>query len=208
MPEVEVRNLDNEVVDRLQLADEVFAAKVNPHLVWEAVRHYLAAQRRGTASTKTRGEVKGSGRKLWRQKGTGRARVGSIRSPLWRHGGTVFGPKPRDYSYPFPRKKLRGALRSILTDRLQAGRILVVESFELSSHKTKEFASVLEKLGVSRRALIVDANKNEKLRLSSRNLPGVRLIGSENVNVYDLTNHDLLLFSRKAILEVQERLKQ
>lgn len=208
MPEVEVRNLDNEVVDRLQLADEVFAAEVKPHLVWEAVRHYLAAQRRGTASTKTRGEVHGAGRKPWRQKGTGRARAGSIRSPLWRHGGTVFGPKPRDYDYPFPRKKLRGALRSILTDRLKAGRILVVDSFELNSHKTKDFARILEKLGVNEKALIVDSNKNEKLRLSSRNLPGVRLIGSENINVYDLANHGLLLFSRRAILDVQERLKQ
>src|SRR5512136_3174048 len=135
MAEIEVRNLANEVVGKLELSDVVFKAELNQPLIWEAVKHYSDSLRAGTASTKVRGEVSGSGKKLWRQKGTGRARVGSIRTPLWRHGGTVHGPKPRSYEYDFPRKKLLGALRSALAAKLADGKLVVVESFSLGEVK-------------------------------------------------------------------------
>lgn len=206
MPEIEVKNLKNEIIEKLALSDEVFNAKVNPPLVWEAVRHYQAAQRRGTASTKTRAEVSGSGKKLWRQKGTGRARIGSIRSPLWRHGGTVFGPKPRDYGYGFPKKKLRAAMRSILTERLQTNGLMVIDQLALENHKTKEFRKILDTFGLNARLLIVDSPANRNLYLSSRNLPGVRLLPAGSINVYDLVNHKQIVFSKNAILELQQRL--
>src|SRR5579872_1046667 len=137
MPSVDVIDLNNTKVGALDLADEVFAAPINQDLLYEAVRHYLAGRRRGTASTKTRHEVAGSGKKLWKQKGTGRARMGSIRSPLWRHGGTVHGPQPRSYEYKLPRKMVLGALRSALSAKLRDGELRVVRAFELADHKTK-----------------------------------------------------------------------
>src|SRR3990170_2063161 len=172
MPSVEVRNLNNEPVGEMALADAVFAAKVNPHLLYEAVRHYLACRRAGTHATKTRRQVAGSGRKLWRQKGTGRARIGSIRSPLWRHGGTVFGPQPRDYSYHLPRKKLLGALRSALTAKFQAEKLTVVDALRLENHKTKALRQALDLLGVEKSLLIVDTGENTTLARASRNLAG------------------------------------
>ena len=135
MAEIEVKNLANEVIGKLELSDVVFKAEFNQTLIWEAVKHYNDSRRSGTASTKVRGEVSGSGKKLWRQKGTGRARIGSIRSPLWRHGGTVHGPKPRSYSYPFPRKKLQGALRSALSAKLSENSLTVVDLLSLESLK-------------------------------------------------------------------------
>src|SRR5437868_10322685 len=146
MPSVDIIDLNNQVVGTIELADAVFAAPINEALLYEAVRHHLAGTRRGTASTKTRHEVAGSGKKLWKQKGTGRGRMGSIRSPLWRHGGTTHGPQPRDYSYKLPRKMLVGALRSALTAKLLDGHIKVVSEFALADHKTKTFAGVLSKL--------------------------------------------------------------
>src|SRR3990172_4085398 len=136
MPTIEVKNLANKKVGTVELREDVFAARVNEDLLHEAVRHYLASLRRGTHQTKTRGEVSGGGKKPWRQKGTGRARVGSIRSPLWRHGGTIHGPQPRDYSYHLPRKKLLGALRSALSAKLQAEKLMVVDALGLENHKT------------------------------------------------------------------------
>src|SRR5437773_6084452 len=138
MAEIEVKNLASEVVGKLELSDEVFKVKINETLIWEAVKHYSDSLRSGTADTKTRAEVSGSGKKLWRQKGTGRARIGSIRSPLWRHGGTVHGPTPRDYSYRFPRKKVRGALRSALSAKLGENALTVVEGLTLENPKTRE----------------------------------------------------------------------
>src|SRR5206468_6650402 len=138
MAEIDVKNLVNEVVGKLELSDEVFKAKLNETLIWEAVKHYMDSLRSGTASTKTRAEVSGSGKKLWRQKGTGRARIGSIRSPLWRHGGTVHGPQPRSYQYRFPRRKLRGALRSALSAKLGDNALTVVEGLTLENPKTRE----------------------------------------------------------------------
>src|SRR5271154_5257372 len=146
MPNVDVFDLDNNVVGTLELADDVFGAPLNKDLLYEAVRHSQAGKRAGSASTKTRHEVSGSGKKLWRQKGTGRARMGSIRSPLWRHGGTVHGPQPRDYSYKLPKKMLLGALRSALSAKLADGELKVVSAFSLADHKTKAMRAVLAKL--------------------------------------------------------------
>ncbi len=155
MAEIDVRNLSNEVVEKLDLSDEVFKAEFNAPLIWEAVKHYEDSQRAGTAATKTRGAVSGSGKKLWRQKGTGRARIGSIRSPVWRHGGTVHGPQPRDYGYNFPRKKIRGALRSALSAKLGENCIMVVDAFRLEGHKTRDFKRVLQGLGGTGKVLLV-----------------------------------------------------
>src|ERR1700736_1569 len=166
MPSVDIVDLNNAVVGSLDLADEVFDAPVNEALLYEAGRHSRAGQRGGNAKTKTRHEVSGSGKKLWRQKGTGRARMGSIRSPLWRHGGTVHGPQPRDYSYKLPRKMLLGALRSALSAKLRDGELKVVQTFTLSYHKTKAFRAVLTKLEIARTVLLVDNTENRNLELS------------------------------------------
>src|SRR6266700_6943426 len=159
MPVVDVVNLDGKKVGEVELADAVFGAKVNPHLLHEASRWYLNGLRRGTHKVKEKSEVSGAGRKLWKQKGTGRARVGSIRSPLWRHGGTVHGPQPRSYDYAFPRKKLLGALRSALASKLADGKLTVVDSLEIKEAKTKLYRAALDKLGVERTALLVENSK-------------------------------------------------
>src|ERR1700675_4526902 len=156
MPSVDIIDLSNKKVGTLDLADEVFGAPVNENLLYEAVRHHLAGTRRGTASTKTRHEVAGSGKKLWKQKGTGRARMGSIRSPLWRHGGTVHGPQPRDYSYHLPRKMQIGALKSALSAKLRDGELRVVNEFALSEAKTKAMRQALNSLDATRTVLLVD----------------------------------------------------
>lgn len=206
MPSVDIIDLSNQKVGSLELADAVFGAKVNEALLWEAVRHHMAGQRRGTAKTKTRHEVSGSGKKLWRQKGTGRARMGSIRSPLWRHGGTTHGPQPRDYSYRLPRKMLLGALRSALSAKLRDGELSVVQAFDLTDHKTKTMAGVLKALAVKKTALLVDNAENVKLARGSRNLPGVKLVASKDVNVYDLLGHERVLMSEAAARKLSESL--
>ena len=199
MPVVDVKNLDGKKVGQVELADDVFAAKVNPHLLHETVRWYLAGQRAGTHKTKDKSEVSGSGRKLWRQKGTGRARIGSIRSPLWRKGGTVHGPKPRDYSYRLPRKMVVGALRSALSAKLAEEKLTVVDNWTLESHKTKPFREALTKLdGSSRTILLVEAGPNRNLELASRNLEGVKLVPTTQLQAYDLLRHEHLMLSRQA----------
>ncbi len=208
MAEIEVRNLANEVVGKMELSDEVFRAEYNEPLIWEAIKHYRDSLRAGTASTKVRGEVSGSGKKLWRQKGTGRARIGSIRSPLWRHGGTVHGPKPRSYAFRFPRKKLRGAMRSALSAKFGENALAVLESLDIDSPKTKDFQKVLLGLGATGKVLIVDSGENRNLRLSARNLPRVKLVPGEAVNIYDVVNSNTLLFSKDSILRVQEVLSR
>jgi large subunit ribosomal protein L4 len=208
MAEVDVRNLKNELVDKLTLADAVFNYEASETLVWEAVNAYLASQRKGTHATKTRDAVSGSGKKLWRQKGTGRARVGSIRSPLWRKGGTVFGPEPRDYTQDFPKKKRRGAIRMVLTDKLKNARLTVVDGLELDSHKTRDFLGVLTALDLNSKVLVVDDRENRNLFLSTRNLPKVKMVPTGGINVYDLLNHDHLLISKRSILELQEVLQR
>src|SRR6266436_2154761 len=186
MPSVDIVDLNNAVVGSLDLADEVFDAPVNEDLLYEAVRHSRAGQRGGNAKTKTRHEVSGSGKKLWRQKGTGRARMGSIRSPLWRHGGTTHGPQPRDYSYKLPRKMLLGALRSALSAKLRDGELKVVQDFSLTDHKTKGMRAVLSQLEIAKTVLLVDSGENKNLALGSRNLEGVTLVETKDVTVYNL----------------------
>jgi large subunit ribosomal protein L4 len=207
MATIDVLNLSGDKVGKFTLADEVFGA-VNEDLLWEAVKQYRAAQRAGTHATKNRKLVSGSGKKLWRQKGTGRARVGSIRSPLWRHGGTVHGPQPRSYEYDFPRKKLLGALRSALAAKLADGQLTVVENFELKEPKTKPFREVLDALKVDGTALVVEAAKveNRNLELSSRNLDGVELVRGNEVHPYHLLRYQRAIFSQPALEKLQNSL--
>ena len=204
MPTVSVKNLSNRKVGTIDLRDDVFAAPVKEALLHEAVRHYLASQRRGTHKTKTRAEVSGGGRKPYRQKGTGRARHGSIRSPLWRHGGIIHGPQPRDYSYHLPRKMLLGALRGALTAKLAAEKLTVVDRLELGNHKTKEFRALLGKLGVEKTLLIVETEANANLERASGNLRGVKLVLSREVHPYHLLAHDRVLFSQAAVEKLQK----
>jgi large subunit ribosomal protein L4 len=207
MATIDVVNLEGKKVGTLELADEVFGG-INEDLLWEAVKHYRAAQRAGTHATKNKKLVSGAGKKLWKQKGTGRARVGSIRSPLWRHGGTVHGPQPRSYDYQFPRKKLLGALRSALASKLSDGKLLVVEGFELGEAKTNGFRKTLGKLGIGKTALLVDGAKvNRNLELSSRNIHGVELVPSGQVHPYHLLRYETAIFSRPALEKLQDSLK-
>jgi large subunit ribosomal protein L4 len=204
MATIDIHDLSGAKVGTLELADEVFGA-VNEDLLWEAVKHYRAGQRAGTHATKNRWRVSGSGKKLWKQKGTGRARIGSIRSPLWRHGGTVHGPQPRSYDYTFPRKKLLGALRSALAAKFADGKLVVVNTFEVKEPKTKQFREALDKLKVDGTALLVEAPKHENrnLMLSSRNLEGVELISGNEVHPYHLLRYDRAIFSQPAIEKLQ-----
>jgi large subunit ribosomal protein L4 len=207
MPSVDIIDLSNQRVGTVDLADAVFGVPVNQALLYEAVRHHLACVRRGTAATKTRHEVAGSGKKLWKQKGTGRARMGSIRSPLWRHGGTVHGPQPRNYGYKLPRKMQLGALRSALSAKLRDGELRVVNEFALNEAKTKQMRQALDTLAVRRTVLLVDNSDNRNLQLSSRNLEGVKLVSSREVNVYDLLGHEQVLLSQAAAEKLSEALQ-
>ena len=198
MPVVDVLNLDGKKVGQVELADAVFAADINQHLLHEASRWYLAGLRRGTAKTKEKSEVSGAGRKLWRQKGTGRARVGSIRSPLWRHGGTIHGPKPRDYAYALPKKMVLGALRSALSAKLAEEKLTVIEDWSLETHKTKNLRQALDKLNADKTALLVAHGENRNLELASRNLDGVKLSASNALQAYDVLRHDRLVVSKDA----------
>ena len=208
MASIEVRNLNGDSAGSLELRDEVFADEINEALLWEAVKHYRASQRQGTAATKNKKLVSGSGKKLWKQKGTGRARVGSVRSPIWRHGGTVHGPQPRSYEYQFPRKKLFGALRSALSSKLADGKLTVVENFEVAEAKTKLFRQALDRFDAKKTALLVESSQqlNEKVYLGSRNLAGVELVLSSEVHPYDLLRYEHAIFSRAAIEALQETL--
>jgi len=204
MATIDIYNLNGAKVGTMDLADEVFGA-VNEDLLWEAVKHYRAGQRAGTHATKARWQVSGSGKKLWKQKGTGRARIGSIRSPLWRHGGTVHGPQPRSYDYTFPRKKLLGALRSALASKLADGKLTVVNAFDLKEVKTKAFREALDKLKIERTALLVEVpnHGNRNLDLSSRNLAGTELVVSNQVHPYHLLRYDHVIFTQPAIEKLQ-----
>jgi len=209
MATIDVVNLGGEKVGSFELADEVFGA-VNEDLLWEAVRHYRAGQRAGTHATKNKKLVSGAGKKLWRQKGTGRARVGSIRSPLWRHGGTVHGPQPRSYDYSFPRKKLLGALRSALAAKLADGKLVVVENFNVEAPKTKDFRKALDKLNAGKTTLLVSryiGETEKNLHLSSRNLEGVELVAGNQVHPYHLLRYESAIFARPALEKLQDTLK-
>src|SRR6266496_4085096 len=205
MATIDIHNLSGEKTGTLELADEVFGA-VNEDLLWEAVKHYRAAHRSGTHATKNRKLVSGSGKKLWRQKGTGRARVGSIRSPLWRHGGTVHGPRPRDYSYALPKKMLLGALRSALSAKLAEQKLTVVDAWTLDTHKTKALVETLEKLNRTKSALLVAHGENRNLELASRNIDGVKLAAPSVLQPYDVLKHDLLVLSKDAVTRLSHTL--
>jgi large subunit ribosomal protein L4 len=204
MATIDIHNLNGEKVGTFDLADEVFGA-INEDLLWEAIKHYRASLRAGTHATKNRKLVSGSGKKLWKQKGTGRARVGSIRSPLWRHGGTVHGPQPRSYDYTFPRKKLLGALRSALAAKFNDGKLIVVNAFKLDEPKTKQFCEALDKLKVDKTVLVVEDGKadNRNLELSSRNIDGLELVRGHQVHPYHLLRYDRVIFSQPAIEKLQ-----
>jgi large subunit ribosomal protein L4 len=208
MASIDIHDLSGAKVGTLELADEIFGA-VNEDLLWEAVKHYRAAHRAGTHATKNKKLVSGAGKKLWKQKGTGRARVGSIRSPLWRHGGTVHGPQPRSYDYVFPRKKLLGALRSALAAKFADGKLIVVNAFDVKEPKSKLFREALNTLKVDKTALLVEVAKhsNRNLELSSRNLEGVELIAGNEVHPYHLLRYDRVIFSHPAIEKLQVSLK-
>jgi large subunit ribosomal protein L4 len=206
MPTVDVVDLNNQKVGQLELADDVFGAEVNEALLYEAVRHYQAGLRSGTHATKTRSEVAGSGKKLWKQKGTGRARVGSVRSPIWRHGGTVHGPQPRDYSYKLPKKMLVGALRSALSAKLRDGEIKIVHEFSFADHKTKNAMGALGKLEAGRTVLVIDNGENRNLTLGVRNLKGVTLLPTRAVNPYHLLGHKSVILSEAAARKFSEAL--
>ena len=204
MASVDIKNLNNEVVGKLDLADEVFSGPINVGLMHQAVKQYLASRRAGTHKTKTRAEVQGSGKKPWRQKGTGRARVGEIRNPLWRKGGTVFGPRPRDYEYHLPKKMFRAALKSALALKLKENQLNVIEAFNLDTHKTKAFKQTLGKLGFGRKVLLIDHQENSNLWLAARNLDDVHLVANLQVTPYHVLNAQHVVFSKAAIQALQE----
>jgi large subunit ribosomal protein L4 len=209
MASMNVVSLAGKQVGTFEL-DEIFAGEVNEALLWEAVKHYRAALRQGTAATKNRKAVSGAGKKLWKQKGTGRARVGSIRTPLWRGGGTVHGPQPRSYEYQFPKKKLMGALRSAIAAKINDGKLTVVENFDVAEAKTKVYRTALNTLDATKTALLVETSQqlNEKLYLGSRNLQGVELVLSSEVHPYDLLKYEHAIFSKAAFETLQETLKK
>jgi len=205
MPKVKVYNLSKKDVGEMELSDSVFDATVSESLLYDVLKAQLASQRKGAASSQTRAEVSLSKRKIYKQKGTGNARHGSRRAPIFVGGGTVHGPKPRDFSYRPPRKMRLGALKGALSLKLREGQLIVVQDFELSEIKTKKLAEVLDKLEVNGGALIVDAKENEKLRLSARNLQGHSVLPPEGVNLYDLLRHEHLVLTQTAVQALEAR---
>jgi large subunit ribosomal protein L4 len=201
---IDVVNSSKETVGSLDLRDEVFGGRVKTDLIWEAVVHEQAAKRRGTHATKNRALVSGSGKKPWRQKGTGRARVGEIRNPLWRHGGTVFGPQPRSYDYQLPRKVKLGALREALAAKLAAGSLLVVDKLATGSKKTKDTAAMFQRLGATGKTLVIDVQHDEDFALTARNIAGVTLRPSARVTARDVMNTDHVIATREALEKLQE----
>ena len=206
MPTVKVRNIKNEEVGELELSEAVFGAPLNEGLIHAAVRNFMANARRGTSATKTRGDVSGAGRKLWKQKGTGRARIASLRSPLWKGGGNAHGPQPRDWSYNMPKKMRQGALRSALSERVREGNVSVIDGWTLDKPKTKDFAASLGTLGLAGKTLIVDSLDNDNLLMSARNLRRAKVVNSFGLNIYDLLYHDHLVLSRSAAQELEQLL--
>ena len=204
MAKVDLYNQSGSKVSEIELNDSVFGIEPNQHVLYEAIISQRASLRQGTHKTKVRSEVAGGGRKPWRQKGTGRARQGSIRSPQWRGGGTVFGPTPRSYSYKMPRKIRRLAIRSALSSKVLEQKMLVLESLVFEAPKTKEFKGVLSALSVDSKALIVTANLDENVALSARNIPGVTVLTAEGLNVLDVISHDRLIFTQEAVQKVEE----
>ncbi len=206
MLKIKVKNMHCDDVSELELPEEVFDYPLKEHLIYEAVKNFRANQRRGTAATKTRGKVAGSGRKPWRQKGTGRSRVGTTRNPLWRGGGIVFGPQPRDYSYKMPKKARRNALKSVLSDKMRNQRILVIDKIDLESNKTRDALALLKNFQFDK-LLIVDKKENSHLILSTRNVPYIKAIDFSEINVYDSLDYNTIMFSVDAVKQLVEVLK-
>ncbi|WP_216831083.1 50S ribosomal protein L4 [Alkalihalobacterium elongatum] len=204
MPKVALFNQSGSQVGDIELSDAVFGIEPNEHVLHDAVVMQQASLRQGTHKTKGRSEVRGGGRKPWRQKGTGRARQGSIRSPQWVGGGVVFGPTPRDYGYKLPKKVRRLAIKSALSSKVKAAEIVVLEELALNAPKTKEMVSILSNLSVDRKALIVTADYNDAVALSARNIPGVTFVSAEGVNVLDVLKHDKLIITKGAVEKVEE----
>ncbi len=205
MSTIPIININRKKIKEKEVPDNIFSYKLNKHLVWEEVKSLLASKRKGTHCTKNRGEVSGSGRKPWRQKKTGRARIGSIRTPLWRKGGTVFGPKPRDYSYELPKKAKRNALKSALTFKMKENLLVVVDSLEIPSFKTKEGVVLMQKLNVDN-ALFVDSHENKNLSLALRNIPSAGFMDAMDLNTYELLKYKWLVISERALDKLAERL--
>jgi large subunit ribosomal protein L4 len=204
--QIDIVNAENKKIGSLDLKDEVFSGRVNTDLIWESVVQQNASERRGTHATKNRALVSGSGKKPWRQKGTGRARVGEIRNPLWRKGGTVFGPQPRSYAYELPKKVARGALRAALAAKLQAGSLVVVDKLEASERKAKPTAELLKRLGASGKTLVIDVQPQDTFAHSARNIAGVRLVSSGRVTARDVMDTSKVIATRAALEKLQEAL--
>ncbi len=204
MPKVAVFNVSGSQVGDIELSDSVFGIEPNVHVLHSAVLLQQAAERAGTHKTKGRSEVRGGGRKPWKQKGTGRARQGSIRAPQWVGGGTVFGPTPRSYSFKLPKKVRRLAIKSALSSKVVDNEIIVLDQLALNAPKTKEFAGILNNLKVARKALIVTANYEDNVALSARNIPGVKIVAADGINVRDVMLYDKLIITKEAALKVQE----
>ncbi len=202
MPTVKIQDLTSTEVGEIELADSVFGVALNEPLIHEAVRSFLANRRAGTSATKTRGDVSGSGRKLWKQKGTGRARIASLRSPLWKGGGNAHGPQPRDWSYNLPKKMRKRAMCSALSERLREGNLIIVDEWKFDQAKTKAFINTLGTLKLSGKTLIVDSLKNTKLMLASRNVQTAKVVNSYGVNIYDLVNHQKLVLTPRTVEEL------
>ncbi len=206
MPTVKVRNIKNEEIGDVELSDAVFGVELNESLIHAAVRNFLANRRAGTVGTKTRGDVSGSGRKLWKQKGTGRARIASLRSPLWKGGGNVHGPQPRDWSYKMPKKMRRGALRSVLSERLREGNLVIIDQFSFEKPRTKDFVAAMGSMGLTGKALIVESGENINLVLSARNVGKTKVVRSQSLNIYDVLYHEKLVLSRAAVEDINRTL--
>lgn len=204
MPKVPLYNSNGEQIGSIQLSDEVFGVKVNRAVLHQVVVNQLANMRQGTQSTKTRGEVSGGGRKPWRQKGTGRARQGSIRAPHWIKGGIALGPKPRSYKYTLPKKIKRLAMKSALSAKVQEDNLIVIENFDLGEIKTKKMVDLLKKLEVDTKALIVLPEKDEIVQKSARNIPGIKTSLVNTLNVYDILKHDKFIITKDAVTKVEE----
>lgn len=204
MPTVDVLNINGEKVSEMELSENLFVAEINEHVVYQVVKNHLANKRVGTQSAKTRAEVRGGGAKPWRQKGTGRARQGSIRSPQWKGGGVVFAPKPRDYSYTVPKKIRRLALKSVLTDKVNEGNLVVVDDINLTEWKTREFAKMLSALKVGKKALVVTKDNSPEVVRSGRNIKNVKIAFVGTMNVYDILNANTLVLTKDAVAKAEE----
>jgi large subunit ribosomal protein L4 len=204
--QIDIVNSKNEKVGALELNDQLFGGKVNADLIWSAVVQENASERRGTHATKNRALVSGSGKKPWRQKGTGRARVGEIRNPLWRKGGTVFGPMPRSYAYELPKKVRRGALAAALAQKISDGAVIVVDRLESSDRKTKSTAELLKRLGATGKTLVIDVKPDDGFSLSARNIAGVKLVATNRVTARDVVDTTRIVATRDAIEKLQEAL--